>query len=177
MQRFEPTFGRHNGYLHISCWGIPTMVMVTGWLIGAFGPESGPWCGLRNPLTDLLMVDLWIFVALLILIVLYSIVLIKLNKTLRIAQRTHSDNAGIRENNERIKKAMRFIGIYPIAYCLQWTGYALFKLGFIPFSWGYLMCLVITVNLGGLFLCRNQYYRMIYVLVFVCSRMLLGHHF
>ena len=149
MQRQEPSFGRNNIYLHIVCWGIPITVMVVGWLIAAYGPEYGPWCGLKDPLTDLLMVDLWIFVALLILIMLYSIVVFKLYKMVQIAERTHSENENIRKSNEEIKRVMRFIGIYPIAYCLQWTGYALFKLGFVPISWGYLMCLVITVNFGG----------------------------
>ena len=157
MKKGEPSFGPNNVYLQIACWGVPVMIMVIGWMIGAYAPEAGPWCGLPDPLTDLLMVDLWIFVALLILIVLYSIVLFKLWKMVKFNEEKHGGNVRIKRSNDRIKRVMRFIGIYPIAYCLQWTGYGLFKLGLVPLSWGYLMYLVITVNFGGTLSFHSQY--------------------
>merc|ERR1712087_15751 len=93
------------------------------------------------------VVDLWIFVALIVLAVLYGIVLFKLYRMTKEGDDENEEHT--RKKNERIKRVMAFIGIYPIAYLFQWLAYALFKLDLIEATWGFLLYLVVTTNFGG----------------------------
>merc|ERR1712228_880344 len=97
---------------------------------------------------------LLLFIALIVLSVLYSIIIYKLFKILRENElKNTDDNAAITKANDRIKGVIRMIGIYPIAYICQWFAYALLKLGLIELTWGVLIYIVLTTNFGGCFNC------------------------
>ena len=48
MRGEAPSFGPHNIYIHIPCWGIPTIILIIGFVYDVYGIE-GPWCGIKNP--------------------------------------------------------------------------------------------------------------------------------
>merc|ERR1711971_186274 len=107
-----------------------------------------------DPLIDLVLVDLWLFMALCVLMVLYSIIIYKLLRIVRENEAKNTDaNKAIDDTNDRIKRVIRMIGIYPIAYFCQWFAYALLKLGWIQLSWPVLIYIVLTTNFGGCFNC------------------------
>eukprot|EP00483_Globobulimina_turgida_P012613 UN12636 len=53
----HPQFGKHNMYIHVFCWGVPTIILIFGFIFNVYGVE-GPWCGIPKPITDILMVDM-----------------------------------------------------------------------------------------------------------------------
>ena len=133
------TFGKHNIYLHILCWGIPTIILIIGFIFNVYGVE-GPWCGIPNPLTDILMVDMWMVLIIIILVIIYTNIIWKLHG---IAKQNEDDN--------NIKKAMRTIGLYPVAYFIQWVAYVLYKTYVIPRTFATVLWVVICGNSGGIF--------------------------
>ena len=42
-------FSKYGKYIHLLCWGIPTCVLIIGFIYDVYGVE-GPWCGISNPL-------------------------------------------------------------------------------------------------------------------------------
>eukprot|EP01083_Nonionella_stella_P219681 786661_1 len=143
----EPSFGKNNIYLHIFCWGIPTIILIFGFIFNVYGVE-GPWCGINNPTTDIFMVDIWMVFTIIILIVNYSAIIYKLH-SVTIIQKQHKND--IAHFSKRIKKVIRTIGLYPIAYFIQWLAYALYKTAIIPHTFSSAVCVVLTANMGGIF--------------------------
>ena len=43
----EPSFGKHNIYIHLPCWGIPLIILIVGFIYDVYGIE-GPWCGIKD---------------------------------------------------------------------------------------------------------------------------------
>eukprot|EP01084_Bolivina_argentea_P145064 254372_1 len=144
--KIEPTFGKYNIYLHIFCWGIPFIIFICGFIFNVYGVE-GPWCGVSNPTIDIFMVDIWIVFAIIILGINYSCIIYKLHSVVNNQQEQND----VGNFNNRIKKVIRTIGLYPIAYFFQWLAYTLFKAAMIPRTFYTLLWVVITGNMGGVF--------------------------
>eukprot|EP01084_Bolivina_argentea_P186510 321488_1 len=148
----QPTFGQHNIYLHIFCWGVPLTILLFGFIFDVYGVE-GPWCGVPDALTDILMVDMWMCLALFILIFNYSAIIYKLRNIANKksdSNKEHSNNAA-QKSNHRIKTVIRTIGLYPIAYFIQWLAYALYKSNAVEQTYETALWVVITANCGGIF--------------------------
>ena len=43
----EPSLGKYNWKMHIPCWGIPTIILIIGFIYDVYGIE-GPWCGIKD---------------------------------------------------------------------------------------------------------------------------------
>lgn len=140
-----PQFGKHNIYLHIFCWGIPSIMFIFGFIFNIYGVE-GPWCGIKNPIIDVFIVDIWMVFALIILIFNYSWIAYKLHSIAKIVAKNNNDN-----NDNDIKKVIRTIGLYPIAYFIQWLIYALYKTKIMPRTYGTALGVVTTANCGGIY--------------------------
>ena len=104
------TFGPGNIYLHLFCWGVPTIILIIGFIIDVYDVE-GPWCGIPSTLPDFLMVDLWICLTVIIMVILYGIIIYKLHSMM-----IKSDNSA---QIRRTKRVIRNIGLYPLAYVIQ----------------------------------------------------------
>eukprot|EP00484_Ammonia_sp_Unknown_P005922 CAMPEP_0197072090 /NCGR_PEP_ID=MMETSP1384-20130603/209923_1 /TAXON_ID=29189 /ORGANISM="Ammonia sp." /LENGTH=351 /DNA_ID=CAMNT_0042510905 /DNA_START=155 /DNA_END=1210 /DNA_ORIENTATION=- len=144
----EPTFGPKNVYLHLCCWGIPLIALIFGFAYDVYGVE-GPWCGVPDHLVDLLMVDMWIALALIILLVNYCCIAYKLLSVYgRVDSHGYSHAA---ESQRKVHSIITTIGLYPVAYFIQWLAYALFKTHAIEQTYGAVLWVVTTANLGGIF--------------------------
>lgn len=152
--RSPPTFGPHNVYLHLCCWGFPFIACCIGWSLRAYGPEYAN-CGVVNPIVDLYLIDLWMFLAISSLILLYGTIIFKMTKALRDSRSEDASNR-IKQSNARMQRVIRNIGLYPLAYLVQWFGYGLLKLALVNVTktdagFVYLMFAVTCTNSGGCF--------------------------
>ena len=127
----EPKFGPHNIYLHAFCWGIPTIILISGFIFNVYGIE-GPWCGIKDPMTDVYMVDIWMIIAILVLIVNYGWIMYKLHKVTTHHNNRKDSNSAVIVANNRIKRIIKTIGLYPVAYFVQWLAYCLYKTNVVP---------------------------------------------
>jgi len=153
FNKSEPSFGRNNVYFHVCCWGVPLLLFIIGWSLGVYGQESA-WCGITDPVADLFLVDLWMMFALVFLVACYSYVVWKLCQGIRDAESStdSDDTAAVKKHTDKMWKVIRSIGIYPIAYFVQWFLYGLFKLQALPqSSFGLILVIVFVTNAGGLF--------------------------
>ena len=137
---------KQNMYLHISCWGAPTIILCFGFIFDVYGVE-GPWCGIPDRLTDIFMVDIWMCITIMMLVTIYSDMLWKLYQI----SKYETGGNGLENSNERVKKAIRTIGLYPIAYLVQWLAVILYKVYIIPRTFGTGLWVVICGNCGGIF--------------------------
>ena len=141
----EITFGKDNMYLHISCWGTALIILIVGFIFDVYGAE-GPWCGIPDRLSDIFMLDLWMCITITILFIIYSYMLWKLHKI----SKYEPGGSGVTESNKRIKKAIRTIGLYPVAYLVQWLPVVLYKVYIIPRTFETGLWVVICGNSGGI---------------------------
>lgn len=144
----EPTFGPKNVYLHLCCWGIPFIALIFGFAFDVYGVE-GPWCGVPDPLVDFLMVDIWLALALTILLINYGWIAYKLHSVYNGAD--SSANSRASQTQKKVNQTIRTIGLYPVAYFIQWLAYTLFKTQAVEQTYGAVLWVVTTANLGGIF--------------------------
>jgi len=148
--KIEPQFGPKNVYLHLCCWGIPFIALIFGFAFDVYGVE-GPWCGVPDPLVDFLMVDLWLVLALTILLFNYGWIAYKLRSVYHRTDSGTAANTRAASTQKRVNQIVRTIGLYPVAYFIQWFAYTLFKTQAIEQTYGAVLWVVTTANLGGIF--------------------------
>eukprot|EP00485_Elphidium_margaritaceum_P007545 CAMPEP_0202692912 /NCGR_PEP_ID=MMETSP1385-20130828/7169_1 /ASSEMBLY_ACC=CAM_ASM_000861 /TAXON_ID=933848 /ORGANISM="Elphidium margaritaceum" /LENGTH=561 /DNA_ID=CAMNT_0049348519 /DNA_START=82 /DNA_END=1764 /DNA_ORIENTATION=- len=145
----SPTFGPNNVFLHLCCWGVPAAALATGFVLDVYGVE-GAWCGIPDHFTDTLMVNAWIWVAFIFLVAIYAMICFKLRATVQNAS-CGLGKKSYMEQQKKMRKVMRTIGLYPVAYVVQWHAYSLYKMGVLPVSFGIYIYVVLTANSGGIF--------------------------
>ena len=149
----EIMFGKHNVYLHAFCWGAPLIIFFFGFIFDAYGKSLGPWCDVADPATHFLMVDVWMVIVILALIVNYGLIIYKLGSVINLSS---SKKCKANERNYgtlhcRMKKVMRTVGLYPIAFIAQWFAYMIYLTNVVPQTYAISLWVVITGNCGGIF--------------------------
>lgn len=98
------------------------------------------------------MVDIWIVFAFVVLLCNYGAIIYKLRNMRRNRRRASSGgNEASLKVDDKIKRVMRTVGLYPLAYFVQWLAYGMVKTAVIPQTFGNIIWVVTTANLGGVF--------------------------
>mmetsp|Transcript_46829 Transcript_46829/g.77760 ORF Transcript_46829/g.77760 Transcript_46829/m.77760 type:complete len:331 (-) Transcript_46829:174-1166(-) len=141
-----PTYGPHNVYLHAFCWGVPLIILVGGFAFDVYGVE-GPWCGITNHVTDFWMVDVWMSIAICLLAVNYAWIIYHIFKVMKKRQHVHAKNS----SRKAIRNALPIMSLFPVAYALQWIFYGLYKTHVLANTYGNVLLVVCTANMGGVY--------------------------
>eukprot|EP01084_Bolivina_argentea_P200051 342149_1 len=135
-----------NYFLHIICWSFPFVILIFGFSFNVYGEEdNGPWCGLKKADVHFLMVDMWILMNDFILIVIYSCTGYIIYKKSHI----NDNEVGINDN-QKTKKSLRTLMLFPVIYIVQWSIYLSWKL-FLSKTFTETMLTVTITNMGGMF--------------------------
>eukprot|EP01084_Bolivina_argentea_P179902 310839_1 len=141
-----------NIILHCVCWGIPSIILIFGYAFNVYGIE-GPWCGIVDPDTHLLMLDLWILIADCVLIVVYSWTGLYIYKIVSYIQKQRGTDDDMNNRAvyglQKIKKTMQSLPWFPVVYVTQWSVYLLWTF-VLERTWTLTMLVVIIGNCGGM---------------------------
>ena len=103
------------------------------------------------------MVDIWIVFAFVVLLCNYGVIIFELRRKARkMRRRSSAAGHGGQESahdkvNQKIKKVIRTVGLYPLAYIFQWHAYGMLKTGVIAVTFPNIIWVVTTANLGGVY--------------------------
>ena len=149
----EMTFGKHNIYLHACCWGAPLIIFFFGFIFNTYGKSLGPWCDVADPGTHFLMVDIWMVLVIFALIINYGLIIYKLRRVIKTSgpkSKTANEHNYDRMHT-RMKKVMRMVGFYPVAFIAQWFAYMVYLTNLVPQTYATTLWVVSNANCGGIF--------------------------
>lgn len=107
----EIKFGKKNIYLHMFCWGSPSMILIFGLIFKKYGQASGPWCEIiADPQTHFFMVSIWMIIVIIAMIINYGFIIYKLRSIIIQTSFDDDEDGNYNRLHLRMKRIMRSIG-------------------------------------------------------------------